>query len=137
MQHFWQKMRWSYANTVVLYKCLLFSPTLPNLVKFYHCFDRILIFLGSKFYFLFMWMILVMNRNNRKWNMDLFSQRHFLVSDPKYQHLVLLLKNKRQTQRIESESSCKFRAERINVNGLKGAVRCFLMGNTIVGKIKL
>lgn len=82
-------------------------------------------------------MTLVVNLNNRNWNMDLISQCHFLVSDPKYQHLFLLLKNKRQTQRIECESRCKFRAGRINVNGLKGTVRCFLMGDTIVGKIKL
>ena len=130
-------MRCSDANTVVRYKYVLFSFTIPHLVKFYHCFDRILIFLGSKFCFLSVSVTLVVNLKKRYWNIDLISQCHILVADPKYQHLFLLVKNKRQMWRFECESRCRFRAGRINVNGLKGAARCFLMGDTIVGKIKL
>lgn len=49
----------------------------------------------------------------------------------------MLLKNKRQLKRIECESRCKFGAGRINVYGLKGAVRWYIMGDTIVGNINL
>lgn len=66
--------------------------------------------------------------------MGLISQCEFSISDPKRQCLGLFLKNKRHPQKIESESRCWFRAERMN--GLKDAFGCFLLGHVVVEKIK-
>lgn len=59
--------------------------------------------------------------------MGLISQCEFSISDPKHQCLGLFLKNKRQPQKIESESRYWFRAERIT-EWFEGCCRILLTG---------